>query len=86
MCISGEFIIGHLVFMFRHATLTDRHLSCKSFPLTYKEIIVTHKHEDEDDFLRLELTALAFTLRIWQSAMKQERSQQVKMKENYLII
>lgn len=36
----------------------------------------THKHEEEDGFLRLGLTALTFTLRIWQSAMKQERSQQ----------
>lgn len=64
--------------------LTDRHLSCKCFPFTYKEIIFkTHKHEEgEDEFLRLELTALAFTLRIWQSAMKQERSQQVKKKVN----
>lgn len=30
----------------------------------------THKHEEVCCFLRLKLTALTFTLRIWQSAMK----------------
>lgn len=41
-----------------------------------RQTVKTHKHEEEDGFLRLGLTALTFTLRIWQSAMKQERSQQ----------
>ena len=35
----------------------------------------THKHEEEGVFLRFELTALTLTLRIWQSAMKTESSQ-----------
>ena len=35
----------------------------------------THKHGEEGVFLRFELTALTLTLRIWQSAMKTESSQ-----------
>lgn len=41
----------------------------------------THKQEEEEEggFLLLELTALTFTLRIWQSGMK-ERGAKVSTK------